>query len=369
MNGSGQPPEGTPAGGAGGDDEYRSVVFDESFVRAARIREYSARERMDDVGRAVAARHSMARVGRHRQAVLLVVLMVLAFGSAIYLGIRHPNRPLEPTPSGPLRIQLTPLTPQGPVRAAAADRLFTADQVAGYRTGAAGITLPAARATAHFTADQVLQALTISKEYLIASSLDATALTGGDVRGVRDLLSPGELEQFDRSLARPADDGRHAATGWLVRFDPDRIVLADPQVRVRGTVAVREHGSDTLDVATDHTLVYTVRSADSRRPDPSLFTVRRQLRLSFDHDDLAAHQVEVEDAAVEAGPLDCGSDPSAYFRPLLTGQVATSGVGTDPYDHRAPVAEICGTLRLPPRPSASPTPAPGLGVGHLEDDG
>ena len=32
----------------GGEDEYRSVVFDESFVRAARLQEFSAQERMDD---------------------------------------------------------------------------------------------------------------------------------------------------------------------------------------------------------------------------------------------------------------------------------------------------------------------------------
>ncbi len=365
MSGSGYPPEGAPTGGPGGDDEYRSVVFDESFVRAARIREYSARERMDDVGRAVATRHTMARVGRHRQALLLVLLMALAFGSAIYLGVRHPYRPLTPVPSGPLHIQLTPLTPQGPVPAALADPLFDADHVAGYRTGADGITLPAVRGTAHFTGGQVRLALTISKEYLIASSLDVTALTGGDVRGVRDLLSPGELQQFDRSLDRPADDGRHAATGWLVRFDPDRVVLADPDVKVQGTMAVTEDGADGLEVATDHTLVYTVRSADSDKRAPSLFTVRRQLRLYFDHDDLAAHQVELEQSAVEAGPLDCGSDPSAYFRPLLTGQVATSGVGTDPYDHRQSVAGVCGTLRTPPSPSPSPTLAPG--AGRLRD--
>lgn len=360
MSGSGYPPEGVPSGASGGgDDEYRSVVFDESFVRAARIREYSARERMVDVGRAVATRHTMARIGRHRQAVLLVLLMVMAFGSAIYLGVRHPYAPITPATSGPLRVQLTPLAPQGPVPAATDDPLFIADDVATYRTGAAGITLPAARGTADFTGGQVLQALTISKEYLIASSLDVTALTGGDVRAVRDLLSPGELLQFDRSLARPADDGRYAATGWLVRFDPDSIVLADPQVRVQGTMTVTEHGTDGLEVATDHTLVYTVRSADSESRPPSLFTVRRQLRLYFDRDDLAAHQVEVEQAAIEAGPLDCASDPSAYFRPLLAGQVGSSGAGIDPYDHHQSVISACGTLRTPPSPSPRPTLAPG----------
>ena len=49
MAGRRNPPEGTPDGGSGGgDDEYRSVVFDESFIKAARIQEFSAQERMED---------------------------------------------------------------------------------------------------------------------------------------------------------------------------------------------------------------------------------------------------------------------------------------------------------------------------------
>ena len=48
MGGPGEPPEGTPEGPSGAEDEYRSIVFDESFVRAAPLQEYSARERITD---------------------------------------------------------------------------------------------------------------------------------------------------------------------------------------------------------------------------------------------------------------------------------------------------------------------------------
>uniref|UniRef100_UPI003F7F4C3F SCO2583/SCO2584 N-terminal domain-containing protein n=1 Tax=Streptomyces flavofungini TaxID=68200 RepID=UPI003F7F4C3F len=93
MGGPGDPPAGTPEGApGGGEDEYRSVVFDESFVRAARLQEYSARERMIDHARAVRRRPAMARPGLRRglsrQAMILVVLITVAFGTAIYMGVR-----------------------------------------------------------------------------------------------------------------------------------------------------------------------------------------------------------------------------------------------------------------------------------------
>ncbi len=46
MTGRSEPPDGPPENSAGGEDEYRSLVFDESFVRAARMQEFSAEERM-----------------------------------------------------------------------------------------------------------------------------------------------------------------------------------------------------------------------------------------------------------------------------------------------------------------------------------
>lgn len=330
----------------GGDDEYRPIVFDESFVRAARIQEYSAQERMSGTARAVRPRHPWGDGGPRWQALMLVLLIGVAFGTSIYMGVRHPYHSAAPTAGGPLSVTVVPLSPAGPVPSAPADPLFTADH-GGYREGAAGVTLPTARATAHFTVDEVMEALTIAKEYLVDSSLESNTFPEGDVRDVRDLLDPGEYQQFDHSLSRPADDGEHAATGWLVRFDPARVVLADPRIRVQGTMTVGESGPQVLDVSTDHTLVYVVRSAGTGPGQPSLFTVRRRLVLSFDRGDLDAHQVDVARAAVEAGPLACTSDPSAYFRPLLTGQRAPAGSGTDPYDRGTSMASPCGMLKSP----------------------
>ncbi|AEW94003.1 hypothetical protein SCATT_16320 [Streptantibioticus cattleyicolor NRRL 8057 = DSM 46488] len=321
-------------------------MFDESFVRAARIQEFSARERLSGTARAVRTRPPWSRAAGNPQAFALLLLMVLAFGTAVYLGLRHPYRGTAAPDVDPARITLVRLAPQGVVAAAPGAS-------ARYPVGADAVTLPDPRATAHFSSTQVFQALVLAKEYVVASSVRPDALTGGDVRQVRALLDPGQLDQFDRSLARPADDGQHAATGWLVRFDPTRVALADPAVRVRGTVTVHERGDQGLEVVTDHTLEYTVRAADARSAPASLFTVRRQLRLYFDEEDLRERRLQLQQAAVEAGPLACGVDAAGYFRPLLAGQSAPSGPGIDPQDHAVPIASGCGLLRAAPTPHPS----------------
>ncbi|WP_431963925.1 hypothetical protein [Actinacidiphila sp. bgisy160] len=353
MAGPGNPPEGNPEGSpGGGEDEYRSVVFDESFVRAARIQEFSARERLDGSARSVRTRRPWARGGAPRQALVLVLLIVMAFGTAVYLGIRNPYDQPAPPVAEPLRITLLPLAPTAVVAAVDRSRPFAGQRAEHYRAGGDGYALPPARRTAHFSESQVMQALVFAKDYLVASSADPGALTGGDIRTVRTMLDPGQLDQFDRSLERPADDGRHAATGWLVRFDPTRVALADDEVKVRGTMTVAEAGGEALEVVTDHTLVYAVQAATGGSGQASLFTVRRALRLRFDRADLRDQHVELLQAAVEAGPLSCAGAPVAHFLPLLAGQRPSAQPGVDPYDHRHEISSVCGVLA--PAPVAGP---------------
>ncbi|MGA5097903.1 hypothetical protein ACPCAC_11135 [Streptomyces lavendulocolor] len=364
MAGRGDPPEGTPDGApGGGEDEYRSVVFDESFVRAAHLQEYSARERLGEHARAVRSRPSWeepptASRSRHG-ALLLVLVLAVTFAAVVYLSARGAYPPPTDRRAEPLRTTVVPLAPRGTVPGGDPAALFARSPAAQFRSGAAGVTLPAARRTAHFSEGQVVTALSTAKDYLVQSSLDPDVLTGGAVRQVRLLLDPDQLEQFDRSVDAPADDGRHAATGWLVRFDTAEVTLAGPTPRVRGTLRVAEVGADTLEVASDHTLVYAVRPAGAPpAADASLFTVRRELVLRFDREDLRMHRAELLTSRVQAGPQDCAADPSAFLHPVLAGHRATPAgpALTDPYatgDRTAPA--LCGALS----PTAQPTgPAP-----------
>ncbi|GGO80842.1 SCO2583 family membrane protein [Wenjunlia tyrosinilytica] len=353
MTGRGDPPEGAPDGIPGGDDEYRSVVFDESFVRAARIQEFSATERMRSDARAVRTRGRL-HGSVSRQAFALILLIALAFGTAVYMGIRHPYRQPDtavPTQATMAMIPLAPARGGEPPTGAPRD-LFKKGPASQYRVGADGIALPAVRRTDHFSVSQVLQAAMAAKEYLVASSINPDVLMSRQTRPVRRMLAPEQQAQFDRSLTRPADDGRHAATGWMVRFDPAKVKLADQGVRVDGSIQVRETDADSLQVTTDHTFVYAVGSArgDGKADKAAaLYTVRRELRLGFDRTALRESQPVLLESSSEAGPQLCSVDASMYFQPVLPGTLKSGGDpgksgGTDPFDHDKPVGATCGQL-------------------------
>jgi hypothetical protein len=358
MSGHADPPEGTPEGvPGGGDDEYRSVVFDESFVRAARIREFSAQERLDDASHAVRVRHAMPR-GIARQAMAMVMLIVVAFGFAVYMGVRHPYTSKHSTPVAQLRATVIPLVPTGPVPTVSGSRPFAGSRAADYKTGTAGFGVPDAHEVGGFAQSEVQEALDTAADYLKDSSLDPRTVLDGDVGPVRDLLDPGQLDQFDDSLGRPDADGSHEATGWLVRFDPAADVrLVGGGVRVNGSFADPALAGNQLEIDSDHTFVYALRGIGTEDTGVSLFTVRRELRFHFDHADLRRHRIELVEADVQAGPLACSATVDGYFRPILAGGRADPVAGTDPYDRGRSAGAVCAALATggSGTPAATPT--------------
>lgn len=324
MGDPGEPPEGAPEGGSGSDDEFRSVVFDESFVRAARITELSANERLG--GAAQAIRHKAG--GRlfgtvPRQALTLLLLIVLAFGAAVYFGVTAPLRDAGGVGGTELTTELTVLTPAtGSVPAADPSSPFASlPGATGYADGAAGFGLPTVRdATAHFSQAQVSTALDTVGRFLAASELAPAVLVQGQTAPVRLLLAPDEQGQFDQSLTAPLDDQHHSATGWMVRFDPMKIALATDTVKVAGGVTVSELDPGTLQITSDHTLVYALRPAGAVTNGPvSLYSVRRELTFDLNTADLASGQLDLVNSAEQAGPSACGAAQAEYLQPLPVG--------------------------------------------------
>ncbi len=319
MGGRAEPPEGAPEGDSGGEDEFRPVVFDESFVRAARIQELSAQERMDSGTRPV-RRRGLRPGGLPRQALALMLLVSMAFAAAVYLGTRHPY-PEAVAGTTPLSITVIPLQPgaggiptaasstaAGPTAvspsasgspsaspsgspsasssasgaaaapgsasasasASVAPGPFAGTPLEDYAVGISGMQVPVPRHTADFSHDQVLHAMNTVLTYLQASSLDPQVLMGAGTNSVRELLAPSQTAQFDASLAHPQDDQQHDVTGWLVRFDPGKVRLAAPDdVRVQGTLTYQEVSPGTLEVTSDHTFVYALTEIPAATPTPA----------------------------------------------------------------------------------------------------
>ncbi|MER6303116.1 hypothetical protein ABT247_26650 [Kitasatospora sp. NPDC001539] len=345
-----EPPEGTPEGGSGNEDEFRSVVFDESFVRAARIQELSARERLaGSFGKATRPRVRLGPLGTvPRQALALLLLVLLAFGAAVYFGVNSPKGvPARPEGSQ-LTVSLVALSPASAVHPVADPANPFAALPAGYGDGAVGLNTPAGAATEHFSRVEVTKALDTVQRYLIASSLSPAALVQGDTASVRAFVTPGEQAEFDAGVAQPVDDRHHALTGWLVRFDPAQVALASETVKVVGAMRIDEADSGTLQITTDHTFVYALKPAGAPAGSPvTLETVRRELTFQFDRVDLASAQLRLVDSVVQAGPAPCTASMADFLRPVLAtaqGTVVAPPPPVDPGNHARPAWQVCGVL-------------------------
>ncbi|MCX5212957.1 hypothetical protein OG689_27415 [Kitasatospora sp. NBC_00240] len=345
-----EPPEGVPEGGSGNEDEYRSVVFDESFVRAARIQELSARERLSGgFGRATRPRIGFGGLGTvPRQAVALLLLIVVAFAAAVYFGISSPGRPGAEPAGSQLTVSLVALGPTSPVQPVADPAAPFAGLPAGYKDGSIGLGVPAGAATAHYTRVEVTRALDTAQRYLVASALAPRTLVQGVTTDVRGFVTTGEQVQFDQSVSTPRDDQHHAATGWMVRFDPSKIALAADTVKVAGTVRIDEADDGALQITTDHTFVYAVRAADGPATGPvTLLSVRRELRMEFDRGDIAVAQLRLVDAVAQIGPAACGTPQTTFLQPILAtpgGTAPPAPPAVDPADRAAPAWQQCGVL-------------------------
>ncbi|MFB7910450.1 hypothetical protein ACFXPX_17820 [Kitasatospora sp. NPDC059146] len=345
-----EPPEGTPEGGSGNEDEFRSVVFDESFVRAARIQELSARERLaGSFGKATRARVRLGPLGSvPRQALALLLLILLAFGAAVYFGVNSPKGiPARPEGSQ-LTVSLVALSPASAVRPVADPAHPFAALPTGYGDGAAGLNTPSGAGTEHFSKVEVTKALDTVQRYLVASSLAPAELVQGATTDVRVFVTPGEQAQFDASVAQPVDDRHHAVTGWIVRFDPAQVALASDTVKVVGAMRVDESDGGTLQITTDHTFVYALKPAGAPAGAPvTLETVRRELTFQLDRVDLGQAQLRLVDAVLQAGPEPCTASMAGFLQPVLAtaqGTAVAAPTPVDPGNHARPAWQVCGVL-------------------------
>jgi hypothetical protein len=143
---------------------------------------------------------------------------------------------------------------------------FTGTPADHWADGAAGITLPAARAIGSYTAAQVKFAYETTRKLLIAADLNPGTLLGGPPVAFTDLLTKPQRTEFLAGLNKTGLDKQGASVstrGEVMSFAPGSTELIGTVVKVRGTMHARagkdSSGYNVLDVNVDYIFVYPVQ--------------------------------------------------------------------------------------------------------------
>ena len=313
---------------------------------------------MADHAPAVRRRPPLRR-GLSRQALILVLLIAVAFGTAIYMGVRHPYQtPAARQPVEPLRMTVIPLAPQGRVPGAAdAEYLYAHSPAAQFRVGAEGIT--AARLAAHRALlRQPGGGRPDHRQGLPRASPRSypDVLTGGQhVRSVRVLLDPRPARPVRPEFRAPGRRRAARAHRLAGSLRPDAAPSSPTRkIRVAGHAAGhRDRRGHPRGHRRPHLrLRAAARPApDAHGPRPPCSPSGASCTSASTATTCACTRPSWSSPTSRPGPLSCAEDSANHLRPLLAGQTAKAGgpAGTDPYATGGATA-LCGSLA----PSAQP---------------
>ncbi|MEI7032566.1 hypothetical protein [Streptomyces pratensis] len=224
---------------------------------------------------------------------------------------------------------------------------FRGSPAAHWADGAAGITVPPAKATGWMEAAQVERALRQSRDFLVASGLDPRVLRGERPTKAIAQVNPHQKdvqEYFRTALSSTAPTERTDPLLLFSRFRPDQARLVGDVVKTRGRLTYREGGRGAVEVTADVTFVYPVApAADGGRDAEVVRTiVRREVVMSWD--DPAEVVTEPGTMSLLSYTLHMTnggcSGPTGYFVPpfgTAAGQPATQDRRVDPYDRSEPI--------------------------------
>jgi uncharacterized protein YjeT (DUF2065 family) len=164
------------------------------------------------------------------------------------------------TPAVKLTIQpLSPVDTDGPP-----SDPFSGTPAEHWADGAAGITIPAARAHGPYSAAQVRSAYKMTRKLLIAGNLDWPTLRGGAPKAFEDLLISQQRTYFLSRLHTTKLDKNGAVENsreWITTFAPGSTRFVTSVVKVRGTMkagTATDSGSTVLRIKFDYLFVYVV---------------------------------------------------------------------------------------------------------------
>ncbi|MEV5598017.1 hypothetical protein [Streptomyces sp. NPDC052496] len=230
---------------------------------------------------------------------------------------------------------------------------FRGSPAAGWADGAAGITVPPARATGWMGTAQVERALRQSRDFLVAAGLDPRVLRGERPTTAIALLNPhqNDVQEYLHSALSAAAPA--PATDPLLlfsRFRPEQARLVGDVVKTRGRLTYQEGKRGAVEVTADVTFVYPVTAPGDSGQDAEVVRtiVRRKVVMSWD--DPAKVSTEPGTMSLVSYALDMTnggcSAPTGYFVPPFgaAGKQPTDRAHrVDPYDRSKPIDTDNGT--------------------------
>ncbi|GAA0579863.1 hypothetical protein GCM10010172_76030 [Paractinoplanes ferrugineus] len=224
--------------------------------------------------------------------------------------------------------------------AAARTDAFAGTAAAGYPKGAAGITLPPARAVPGFSADQVQAALGHVRAAMIAGRLDEDMLVGHKTGRFVAMFAANQRQMLEKDFA---GDGFDTYATWI---DPAVKLDAREEPRVSGRVtytSVKEDGIQTLRVTTNFVWVYAFDRADK-----PLAVVHDEIRWRFP----STADLRAGDQGMWFGPvraynalIDCAAIKRGLLAPTPPGAGAAGPIQDEDAllraDHALEIKENC----------------------------
>ncbi|WP_039642115.1 hypothetical protein [Streptomyces sp. 769] len=230
---------------------------------------------------------------------------------------------------------------------------FRGSPAAHWADGAAGITVPSAKATGWMDPAQVERALRQSRDFMVATGLDSRVLRGERPTKAIALLNPHQedvQEYLRTALSSTAPAPETNPLLLFSRFRPEQTRLVGDVVKTRGRLTYREGKRGAVEVTADVTFVYPVTPAGNGGRDAEVVRtiVRRTIVMSWDDPaevitepgtmSLISHAVDMTNGGCSA--------PTGYFVPpfgTAKEQPADEAHQIDPYDRSKPIDTGNGT--------------------------
>ena len=204
-------------------------------------------------------RHRLHKIWRRIRPATGVLVAILLAGAGV-LVVRHLTSPGEPSAADAAPAASAPPGVSVTTSArAAATGPFAGTPAANYPKGAAGITLPPAKAVHGFSAKQVAADLAKVRTALIASRLDPRMIERHDTSGFRKLLAPTSQTFAEKQF------GTEYGLSLVTWIDPGTPLDSGEQPRVSGRITYGsklQQGIPMLTVTTNFIWVYAFQRAD-----------------------------------------------------------------------------------------------------------